>query len=182
MRVSAQCSTSWLYPLWQGAHCNISYIMARKTMHGQALCVAWFKQLMRATQLDDTSHRRMYSARTCYLLSLLLSVQDVLLVSYKNDGTLVGHVSLSQPWSSRFDMSAAVSFGITDKPQAVLLAVRTHTSICQPSAEDPASKRPQIKFRRRRAAAYSIGPRRSPRALFGGLLYLLYMFLLVAVA
>ncbi|KAG2452764.1 hypothetical protein HYH02_002994 [Chlamydomonas schloesseri] len=49
--------------------------------------------------------------------------QDALLVSYKADGTLVGHVAFGQPWSSDFSSrGGAVTFGATPRPGALLLA------------------------------------------------------------
>ncbi|KAG2440759.1 hypothetical protein HXX76_003616 [Chlamydomonas incerta] len=49
--------------------------------------------------------------------------QDALLVSYQNDGTLVGHVAFGSPWSSDFSsQGGAVTFGATARPGGLLLA------------------------------------------------------------
>ncbi|KAG2490017.1 hypothetical protein HYH03_011482 [Edaphochlamys debaryana] len=48
--------------------------------------------------------------------------QDVLLVSYRTDGTLVGHVALSSPFQSVFGSDNTVYFGSVPRPQALVLA------------------------------------------------------------
>ena len=47
--------------------------------------------------------------RACYLLTHTpcLALQDALLITYKGDGTLVGHAAFGRPWSSTFGSTGA---------------------------------------------------------------------------